>query len=994
MAYSANRRFVARAVSGLGAMILAVGMGTVALADTANGSETTSSSGSHDEISPAADPSQSSDQVVDSDDVHFDDQVHDDVTSSEGFEEGYGDGRSEDDAPDVAGGAAIAPGSRLLGDTRIQPLADRGEAEITINAAAIRSSSTGLEGLTYTLHELQGSGSNNNPYRPGVASEFSCTIQSGDSSCTITVTGVDRQGGNDKRWFLVQTANPATGYDVAQYRLNNFSNPQDVFHYVGRTVSLQSGQDYDVPGGNQTTAGLQERSGIYTRANTLALPLNNPQIQPTCTPGLKVAIQMDVSSSTDGYRTDYRNALHGLIDGLAGTGTQISLFTFGYASPANNREHAAPRSVDAQADAIKRDITTYTNNTSSNATNWDAAYRRVADANVTHGYDLVLFITDGAPNVVWADNRNGYEQPNGLNVTVRSIDEAVLSANELKNAGVRVATVGVGAGVEGDVYRNLQAISGPTRNGDFYVGGWDELQTYLKNIVDAANCRLPVTVSKTTISNNGVTADNVAGWNFSAVKTADSHSDVVLNGNSTQTSRSGFNGRPQWNLNFSQPDGQTAGVTLTETSVRSGYEFVGATCTVNGVEVDAEVDPEARSVTVPGLDARSGQVHCVFTNAQLGVASWAKADESGEMLAGSVWSLRGPIGDTSVDREVIDCTSEPCTGLDQDARPGQFEVRDLPYGEYTLIETAAPPGYQLDETEHTKVMVNGRVDFQVIQNVRLPHGELAIVKTFDETVPADYGDTEFTGTYVCVLEGDEVASGTWSVTGAGPAALTPDFGAPAADAIPASAECSATETTPSGSDGLPDGSWVWSETPEISDPVKIELDELVKITVTNSTTRVLGSVTWTKVDENGDPLANSEWSLQGPDLFNDGDPLMIEDCVADSTEDCAGPDMDPKSGQFQIVDLPWGEYEMTETRAPAGYYPIQDPIQFEITGDDEMSLHVVLDPVVNRPIDGPALPFTGGLGRDFFAIAGLVVTGLGLGAAGALRARARRGQAA
>lgn len=73
-------------------------------------------------------------------------------------------------------------------------------------------------------------------------------------------------------------------------------------------------------------------------------------------------------------------------------------------------------------------------------------------------------------------------------------------------------------------------------------------------------------------------------------------------------------------------------------------------------------------------------------------------DESDEHLAGSVWELSGPdAGEPAA--EVTDCVSSPCQGLDTDARAGFFKIEELALGEYTLVETKAPAGYQLDPTE-------------------------------------------------------------------------------------------------------------------------------------------------------------------------------------------------------------------------------------------------------------------------------------------------------
>jgi Mg-chelatase subunit ChlD len=151
-----------------------------------------------------------------------------------------------------------------------------------------------------------------------------------------------------------------------------------------------------------------------------------------------------------------------------------------------------------------------------------------------------------------------------------------------------------------------------------------------------------------------------------------------------------------------------------------------------------------------------------------------------------------------------------------------------------------------------------------------------------------------------------------------------------------------------------------------------------------------GSVIWSKVDEADNLLSNAEWELTGPSGFNDDEALAITDCVEDSAESCIGPDTDPAAGKFKVVDLPWGDYTLTETIAPAGYYPASE-IPFTVGVGEDVVLDVALGDVVNTPIEGPDLPFTGGLlSRDLFAITGAGVLALGLGALAFVQIRNRR----
>lgn len=126
--------------------------------------------------------------------------------------------------------------------------------------------------------------------------------------------------------------------------------------------------------------------------------------------------------------------------------------------------------------------------------------------------------------------------------------------------------------------------------------------------------------------------------------------------------------------------------TLTEEG-RDGYEAEGWVCTDAD---DVELDLQGDAVTLEQGD----DVTCVVTNKDLpGSVEWTKVAEgaSGNLLGGSVWEITGPDANTTI--EVVDCTEETCLGPDMDARPGAFLLEGLHWGEYTAVETVAPPGY-------------------------------------------------------------------------------------------------------------------------------------------------------------------------------------------------------------------------------------------------------------------------------------------------------------
>ncbi len=239
------------------------------------------------------------------------------------------------------------------------------------------------------------------------------------------------------------------------------------------------------------------------------------------------------------------------------------------------------------------------------------------------------------------------------------------------------------------------------------------------------------------------------------------------------------------------------------------------------------------------------------------------------------------------------------------------------------------------------------------------------------------------------------ASGTWTREGEGPATLTPAEGTPAANQIPAGANCSVTEDQPEGSEGLPNGSWVWGQ-PTIGANVTIVAGETREVKVTNTTTRVLGSVTWNKVDDANTSvmLSGSEWTIVGPGAAAPG--IVVTDCTASPCAAGAFKDQDPAVGKFKLADLAWGDYTLTETKAPGGFYLMEGSKSFTIGSPAGGDVKLVwnLGDIENTRVTGPDIPLTGGIGRDAFFLAGLSTLTLGFGTAVAVQLRNRRKEVA
>lgn len=255
-------------------------------------------------------------------------------------------------------------------------------------------------------------------------------------------------------------------------------------------------------------------------------------------------------------------------------------------------------------------------------------------------------------------------------------------------------------------------------------------------------------------------------------------------------------------------------------------------------------------------------------------------------------------------------------------------------------------------------------------------GTLAITKKFDATLTGVTSTATFTGDYVCTIPNQDDVTGTWRVTGQGPADLTPSGETtPSREVtLPVGATCSVTETAPAkgSTTGLPLG-YAWQPA-TVSGVVTIDSGATRTVTVTNSVDTRDGSVIWTKVDGSHARLAGSEWTLKGPAGFTT---LFIAD---NGTSD-----MNKSDGEFRVDNLPWGEYTLTETKAPSGYILKTDPITFIVDAGafkDANSLTIDQGEIENSPRSEIIVPLTGGMGSDYLYLTGggLLLTAAGLGA--------------
>ncbi|EFA22506.1 SpaA isopeptide-forming pilin-related protein [Bifidobacterium gallicum] len=352
------------------------------------------------------------------------------------------------------------------------------------------------------------------------------------------------------------------------------------------------------------------------------------------------------------------------------------------------------------------------------------------------------------------------------------------------------------------------------------------------------------------------------------------------------------------------------------------------------------------------------------------------------------------------------------TPMDQNSRPGEFSLA-LENGTYTLWEKTAPAGYTINPTRYRFTITDGVVEWIGDQKPSIV-GAVGWIADSPTTVSWQKTDAD----------NDELLGGSqWGIyekiDGAvqvEPIQLIEDCVANDAaacatryanqkyyDANPAKGKFKVSK--------LPSGSYVLKE---IEAPTGYELLEngypfKIDTTSTNENDvnieigalknqRTLGSVTWSKVDaeDTSKLLAGSEWTLTYKKGTEDQVVLNIEDC--NSKSGCEALPADGAAwnatggnvvydfnGTFSIKNLPWGSYELVETKAPDGYYLDATEHKFTVGPDTNETVETIklnwdLGSIRNEP--GVVLPSAGGDGQAVWVmLAGALVLLMGMGCA-------------
>ncbi|WP_204367734.1 SpaA isopeptide-forming pilin-related protein, partial [Bifidobacterium cuniculi] len=446
----------------------------------------------------------------------------------------------------------------------------------------------------------------------------------------------------------------------------------------------------------------------------------------------------------------------------------------------------------------------------------------------------------------------------------------------------------------------------------------------------------------------------------------------------------------------------------------------------DGDKYHANGNPGVTDIPIPGTES-SYYINGWYADVKEGAPSGCSVSARSSAPVRTVQSNdeTQAVAELSDEVALADGAATPSGPHDVNQAVGLFKVTDLADGTYTLQETVAPAGFFLNPTVYEFKISGGNVTWTTGKSPAMVNGFPWI-----SDVPTEFGFAKLDGGYDNEHPTtNPLAGSTWELEEFDATAKQYKHHSDVVDCVAESADkCTGADTDHRGGqfklEKLGIGKYRLHET---AAPAGYELDEDSyyyfvhdtaptegspvtwakatknhddKGTPTEITTvqsvgnyvnfaynfRKTGSVNWVKVEEGntGKVLAGSEWKLErrDGDTWTAIDPTTITDC----TDTCdANGDQDKETGRFEITKLQWGEYRLTETKAPDGYNLSDKTYTFTIDASHLTGIKIQVDGkdlsdgnlIENTP--GVILPETGGPGVNMGLVyLGVVLVGIAM----------------
>ena len=229
-------------------------------------------------------------------------------------------------------------------------------------------------------------------------------------------------------------------------------------------------------------------------ASPAVVPLPNPPL-PACGPnGLKVALVADLSEAVGqvgggGDLTSLKTSASQYVDALAGSPTQMALFTFSTNAPANSSEDENRPLTSVQTQAGANVVKGWINGWTTNGAimyqdrRWDRGLAQVVADSTT--FDMVILLADSYPSAY----------------------DYVSAANAIKAKGTRIIVVLVDDSVKGE--ERAEAASGPVHNNpvlsknDYFQTNRADLTTVLSQLASTCSVAHGLAVTVQYVDSDG-----------------------------------------------------------------------------------------------------------------------------------------------------------------------------------------------------------------------------------------------------------------------------------------------------------------------------------------------------------------------------------------------------------------------------------------------------------------------------------------------------------
>lgn len=586
---------------------------------------------------------------------------------------------------DSAGGAISTDADKLLTDGKI--INKKTGSAIEWQKVDGTDNSTLLAGSTWTLSKMNGN-----------TTEQSWNITDDQSGTEVKSVKIF-DANNNEVVSASFTNSTAQQFHAVAYDQNGtpIDNAKLTWSSADSAVAAVSENGLVTPTGNgDATITVKSADGKVTASFTVEVS------------GVTVETSVSINGYTDGQEISLEKGktltltASNTVEWSTSSAANVSLSTTTGTSVTLTANQVTSSPVTITATRTSKSVTLKVNVTKPQATTTTVFFKMQDDFNQNNGQKL--FLEWKTANGSWPSDTG--DQPNRKEMTVASGCNGYVSytINEVMptSASFRIRRDKGG-------WTTAQSFYRPSENNGFAFNGGDVVTlNSADEILDTAPSGCAVT-STAAYSSRRVAARS--GEHRAVASVLRTQSNVVnVVENSTVSSKKDEDTKAG---KFKVSDLADGTYRLQEKTAPNGYEVSDTVYTITIANGVATWNPASDGYKLPNTR-------------KTGTVKWNKvsSEYNDEMLSGSEWKLtktksfswdNGTAKYTTVtdptpqtikdcvngESDIPNCSAQSGQYVDLNGEKGKFELRGLEWGEYQLVETKAPDGFNLDSTPHT-----------------------------------------------------------------------------------------------------------------------------------------------------------------------------------------------------------------------------------------------------------------------------------------------------